>query len=146
MTKKIALIKAGWHNRIVDSAHQSFADAMGADAHIDVIDVPGSLEIPLIGQRALNNGYDMAIGMGFIVDGAIYRHEFVAQSVIDGIMSVSLKVDKPFLSVVLTAKTFSEASPENEEYFVNHFKLKGVEAANAAKAIFALDNALKKAA
>lgn len=146
MSQKIALIKAGWHTNIVNSAEESFKNAMKGAAEIDVITVPGSLEIPLIGQRALQNGYDMAVGLGFIVDGAIYRHEFVAQAVIDGIMRVSLDEKKPFLSVVLTAKTFSEASPENEQYFVNHFKIKGVEAANAAKAMFALDPALKQAA
>lgn len=146
MSTKIAVIKAGWHDRIVNSALESFKAHMGDAAQIDVIDVPGSLEIPFVGQRALQNGYDMAIGLGFIVDGAIYRHEFVAQAVIDGLMRVSLDEQKPFLSVVLTAKTFSEASPENEEYFVNHFKIKGKEAADAAKQMLNLDQTMKQAA
>jgi len=146
MVQKIALIKAGWHTRIVESAEASFIEAMGGAAQVDVIEVPGSLEVPLVGQQCLESGYDMAVGLGFIVDGAIYRHEFVARAVIDGIVNVSLKTGKPFLSVVLTAKTFSEASPENEEYFVNHFVIKGQEAADAAKAMFALTQNMKQAA
>lgn len=135
MTKKIAVIKAAWHNDIVDSALNSFSKALkesNFDAEVTVIDVPGSLEIPLVGKKALEGGYDMAIGMGFIVNGSIYRHEFVAQSVIDGIMRTSLDTGKPFLSVVLTAITFSEAVPENADYFVNHMVIKGREAAESA--------------
>lgn len=146
MSAKIALIKAGWHNAIVGSAEASFIESLGGAAQVDVIEVPGSLEVPLIGKRCLEGEYDLAVGLGFIVNGAIYRHEFVAQAVLDGIMRVSLDTDKPFLSVVLTAMTFSEASPENEAYFVNHMVLKGQEAASAAKQMLALDDALKQAA
>ncbi len=146
MKNKIALIKAGWHKDIVESAEKSFIAAMGKEAQIDVIEVPGSLEIPLVGKQCLENGYDMAVGLGFVVNGAIYRHEFVAQAVIDGIMRVSLDTGKPFLSVVLTAITFSEASKENEEYFINHMVIKGREAAQAAKTMFGLAPKLKKAA
>lgn len=149
MTQKIAIIKAGWHNNIVNSAENSFKSAMkksGFSGVIDVIEVPGSLEIPLIGKKMLESGYDMAIGMGFIVNGAIYRHDFVAQGVIDGMMSVSLETGKPFLSVVLTAITFSEASKENEDYFVNHMVIKGQEAADAALSMFDLLADVKKKA
>lgn len=149
MGKKIAIIKAGWHNDVVDSAENSFKAAMkkaNFAGTVDVINVPGSLEIPLIGKKMLEQGYDMAIGMGFVVNGSIYRHEFVAQAVIDGIVNVSLQTGKPFLSVVLTPITFSEASKENADYFINHMVIKGKEAANAALAMFDVLSDVKKAA
>jgi 6,7-dimethyl-8-ribityllumazine synthase len=135
MTQKIAIISASWHKDIVNTAENSFRAAMkksGFSGSIDTYDAPGSLEIPMMGKQLLESGYDMAIGMGFIVNGGIYRHEFVAQAVIDGIVNVSVETGKPFLSVVLTPITFTEGNEHHEKFFVDHMVVKGQEAANAA--------------
>ena len=68
---------------------------------------------------------------GLIVDGGIYRHEFVTTAVIDGIMRVSLDTEVPVLSMILTPKNFHEHE-EHHTYFFNHFKKKGQELASAA--------------
>ena len=69
-------------------------------------------------------------GAAFVVDGGIYRHDFVATAVINGMMQVGLETEVPVLSVVLTPHHFHE-SKEHHEFFHAHFKVKGVEAANA---------------
>ncbi len=139
---KIAVLSAKWHSNIIESGEKSFIDAMVergyARDNIDVIKVPGALEIPLLGQKALQGDYDLAVGISFIVNGMIYHNEFVAQAVVDGIVNVSLKTGKPFLSVCLAPHGFSESSPENEMFFVNHFVKKGQEAADAADDMLAL--------
>ncbi len=136
MNKKIAVISASWHVPIVESAEKSFIKAMEgygyAKDDVTVVKVPGALEIPLVGQKLLQEGYDLAVGISFIVNGMIYRHDFVAQAVVDGIVNTSLKLEKPFLSVCLAPHAFSEVSPENEEFFINHMVKKGAEAAEAA--------------
>jgi 6,7-dimethyl-8-ribityllumazine synthase len=99
---------------------------------MDVFKVPGSLEIPLVGQQCLQNGYDLAVGIGFVVNGLIYRHEFVGQEVVRGIVDVSLRTNKPFLSVVLTPQAYQEHLDENTDFFVHHMVTKGKEAASAA--------------
>ena len=68
---------------------------------------------------------------GFVVDGGIYRHEFVAAAVVDGLMRVQLEDDLPILSVVLTPKNFHE-SADHHAFFHRHFVTKGEEAARAA--------------
>ena len=145
MSKKIAVISAQWHADIVESAEQSFIQEMikmGYDADlIDVIKVPGALEIPLIGQRTLTDDYDLAVGISFIVNGSIYWPQYVAQAVVDGIVNVSLKTNKPFISVSIAPQAFSEASPENEKYFIEHFVIKGAEAASAADTMLKLSDA-----
>lgn len=148
---KIALISASWNEDIVQSAEQSFIKSMteaGFPATmIDVIKVPGSLEIPLVGQRCLQGDYDLAVGIGFVVNGLIYRHEFVGQEVVRGIVDVSLRTNKPFLSVVLTPQAFQEHLPENVKFFTDHMVTKGREAARAAVMMLDLGKtALKKAA
>jgi 6,7-dimethyl-8-ribityllumazine synthase len=135
MTKKIAVLTASWHTDIVDSAENSFIEAMVAKGYtrdqIDVIKVPGALEIPLAGKLALENGYDIAVGIAFVVDGQIYRHEFVGHTVVQSILDVSLATNKPFLSVVLTPQSFNEDLDLYIDMYAKHMVAKGQEAAGA---------------
>ena len=137
--KKIALIRAQWHADIVDNAVESFKKHMLAKGYkaqqMEVFTVPGSLEIPLKGKQLMRDGFDAIIGFGFVVDGGIYRHEFVAQAVISGLMSVQLEMMKPFFSVILTPQKFNEHDSEHVQYFKEHMLVKGEEAANAVHAI-----------
>lgn len=134
MSMKIAVLSASWHTKIVESAEKSFVEEMqkrGFNAsQIDVIKVPGALEIPLAGKLALENGYDIAVGIAFVVDGQIYRHEFVGHTVVQSILDVSLETNKPFLSVVLTPQSYHEGSDVYEEMYVKHMVEKGQEAAD----------------
>ena len=130
---RIAYIEAGWHNDIVSQARVAFTDKVseyGITA-IDVCDVPGSLEIPLQAKLLAKTGqYDVIVACGLIVDGGIYRHDFVARTVLDAMMQVSLESEVPVLSVVLKPHHFHEHE-EHHSYFKNHFLKKGEEAANA---------------
>ncbi len=134
--QKIAFIQAGWHADIVAEARKSFIKSMGDKASIneksiDVFDVPGSLEMPLMSQKLAQTGdYAAIICCGFIIDGGIYRHDFVASAVIDGMMRVQLDTGVPVLSVVLTPQNFHEHE-EHQQFFFTHFDKKGREAAEA---------------
>ena len=135
MSVKIAVLSASWHVDIVNSAEESFIEAMKGHGYdekqIDVIKVPGALEIPLAGKMALENGYDIAVGIAFVVNGGIYRHEFVAHTVVQSILDASLETRKPFLSVVLAPQAFNEDLDVYEEMYVKHMVVKGQEAAEA---------------
>ena len=53
--------------------------------------MPGSLEIPLHALLLAESGRNAAIvAAGFVVNGGIYRHKFVAEAVIRGLMRVQL--------------------------------------------------------
>lgn len=133
--KRIAVIRAGWHRDIVDNACDAFVAAMTARGiargDIEHVEVPGSLEIPLQAQLLAKTGrYAVIVAAGLIVDGGIYRHDFVARSVLDGIMRVQLDTEVPVLSVVLTPHHFHEHG-EHRAFFAEHFRVKGAEAADA---------------
>jgi len=135
-TQKVAVIQANWHIDIVSQATRSFKDELVAndliESNIDVYDVPGSLEIPLLAQQLAQTGqYDLIMATGLIVDGGIYRHDFVAATVLDAMMRVQLDTNVPILSVVLTPHHFQEV-PAHMDFFRDHFILKGQEAATAA--------------
>ena len=137
--KKIVVLSASWHTDIVESAEKSFIADMEkrgfSASQIDIIKVPGALEIPLAGKLALENGYDLAVGIAFVVDGQIYRHEFVGHTVVQSILDASLETNKPFLSVVLTPQSYSEHTDIYSEMYVKHMVKKGEEAASAAEQI-----------
>jgi|TARA_B110000967_G_C18776808_1_gene505991 6,7-dimethyl-8-ribityllumazine synthase len=100
---------------------------------VDLIEVPGALEIPLKAKiLAASNEYAAVVTAGLIVDGGIYRHEFVSSAVIDGLMRVQLDTGVPVFSAVLTPQDFlSDGQPE---FFKEHFVIKGVEAAQSCAA------------
>lgn len=103
------------------------------ESNVKSFNVPGSLEIPLAAKLITQTGkWDAVIAFGLVVDGGIYRHEFVAQAVLNGIISVGLETGVPILSVVLTPQKFDEANPEHIDFLRRHLVTKGVEAARSA--------------
>jgi len=138
---RYAFVKANWHSDIVDQALTGFLKLIPAD-HVDVFDVPGAFELPLMAQELAKSGQYSAIACAaFVVDGGIYRHDFVAQSVVDGLMRVGLDTGVPVLSVSLTPHNYQETDHHNA-IFRAHFLEKGREAAVAALSILEARKAL----
>jgi len=138
---KCAFIKAGWHSDIVDQALVGFHSVVD-EASVDVFTVPGAFEMPLVARDLARTGkYDAVVASAFVVDGGIYRHEFVAQAVVDGLMQVGLETDVPVLSVSLTPHQYQETEHHNKIY-QDHFVQKGKEAGNAAIKIIELRRSL----
>ena len=134
-TPRIAFVQATWHKDIVDQARLAFIDELAALGiardSVDVFEVPGSLEIPLQAKLLAESGrYRAIVAAGLIVDGGIYRHDFVATSVSDAMMRVQLDTEVPILSIVLTPQRFHEHDAHTN-FFRDHFKVKGAEAAKA---------------
>jgi 6,7-dimethyl-8-ribityllumazine synthase len=133
---RVALVRSGWHADIVGMACEAFLAelARGDRASrppVDVFEVPGAFEIPLHARRLARSGrYAAIVACGLVVDGGIYRHEFVAEAVISGLMRVQLDSDTPVISAVLTPKNFHEHD-EHRRFFAEHFVVKGREAAQA---------------
>lgn len=131
---RYAFIKANWHSEIVDQALVGFQDVIPAD-QIDVFDVPGAFEMPLLTKRLAKTGkYDAIAAAALVVDGGIYRHDFVAQAVVSGLMQAGLETDVPILSVSLTPHHFQETE-HHIGIYREHFVTKGREAGNAALAV-----------
>jgi len=146
----IAFIKARWHANIVDQCHNSFvahlARLAGNSASVDVFEVPGAFEIPLLARDLAKTGrYAAVVGAAFVVNGGIYRHDFVAGAVIDGLMQAQMDTDVPVLSAVLTPHNFHE-SAEHERFFREHFQVKGREVAEACVALLSTRRAIGQAA
>lgn len=137
--RKIALIQATWHFDIVDQCRVGLTDRLAQNGwttdEIDLFKVPGAFDIPLLAKRLAETGtYEAIVASGFVVDGGIYRHDFVAGTVVDALMRVQLDTDIPVLSAVLTPHQFQETGP-HIAFFKEHFVTKGSEAAEAVMMI-----------
>ena len=140
-TERIAFVQSCWHRDVVDRGRDAFLQEMERlgvpSSRIDLLEVPGAFEIPLHAKRlAQSRRYAAVVACGFVVDGGIYRHEFVADAVISGLMATQLETGIPMISAVLTPQRFHEHD-EHRTFFRDHFLVKGREAAQACVATVA---------
>jgi 6,7-dimethyl-8-ribityllumazine synthase len=145
---RVAVVSAAWHRDIVGSAtaaiRAEFERSPAPLERVDLFEVPGAFEIPLHARRLAQSGvYDAVIACALVVNGGIYRHEFVAAAVIDGLMRVQLDTDVPVLSAVLTPRDFHEHD-EHQHFFREHFAKKGAEVARACLQTIAALRALPR--
>ncbi|WP_343032650.1 6,7-dimethyl-8-ribityllumazine synthase [Tritonibacter litoralis] len=91
------------------------------DGAIGSYDVPGVFEMPFLAQRLAETGrYDAVICAALVVDSGIYRHYFVAQTVVSGLMEAGLKTGVLVMPVSLTPLLF-QLTPEYQTFFHAHF-------------------------
>lgn len=137
-TLNIAFIKANWHSDIVNQALVGFeADmkASGQAYNLMTYDVPGAFEMPLLAKKLGASGtVDAIVCAALVVDGGIYRHDFVAAAVVDGLMQAQLDTGIPTYSVSLTPHHFHEHAVHHDFYH-DHFVKKGAEAAQALRMV-----------
>lgn len=147
-TRRIAFIQSSWHSDIVNRGRDAFLAEMkrlgSPEKEIGLIEVPGAFELPLLAKRLAQSGqYSAVVACGFVVNGGIYRHEFVADAVVSGLMQVQLETGVPVFSVVLTPLHFHD-SEEHRKFFFDHFVVKGAEAARACLQTLAAHNQVDK--
>jgi len=137
-TLNVAFIKARWHADIVDQALKGFtADmaAAGRAVNITTYDVPGAYEMPLLAKKLGETGrFHAIVAAALVVNGGIYRHEFVAQAVVSGLMDAQMATGVPTFSVSLTPHHFHD-SEIHHDFFHAHFVKKGAEAAQAVRMV-----------
>src|SRR6185312_5262616 len=101
-----------------------------ASADIDVVSVPGALEIPLVLQslalerRGFGRRFDALVALGAVVRGETYHFEVVANESARGILDVQLETGIPVANGVLTTQTEAQAQ--------SRAAVKGAEAARVA--------------
>jgi 6,7-dimethyl-8-ribityllumazine synthase len=96
--------------RLLDGA----ADALrrnGADAKaIDVVKVPGSLEIAVVAREMAASGrYDAVICLGAVIRGETPHFDYVASESAKGVAAVGRETGVPTIYGVLTCNTLEQA-------------------------------------
>ena len=105
---------------------------LGVDTRdIDVVSVPGALEIPIVLQTMAlerrgfgGRRYDALIALGAVIRGETYHFEVVSNESARGILDVQLETGIPVANGVLTTETEAQAA--------ERAPIKGAEAACVA--------------
>ncbi len=96
--------------RLLQSAVEILEQAGVREKDIDVVWVPGALEVPFFCQKlARKNKFDAVIALACILRGSTYHFECVAQEVLRGISQIALENQIPIATGVITADHLEQA-------------------------------------
>ncbi|MFK7971989.1 MAG: 6,7-dimethyl-8-ribityllumazine synthase [Bacteroidia bacterium] len=132
-TTRVAIVVSKWNDTITEALFEGASSVLRAagipSSNIQRYDVPGSYELPLGAQIALNKnpGLHGVITLGCIIQGETRHFDFIAQAVADGLMRLNLDSGKPVIFGVLTPDTDQQAADRAGGKYGN----KGEEAAVA---------------
>jgi 6,7-dimethyl-8-ribityllumazine synthase len=112
--KKFGIVVSRFNSFVSEKLLEGALDSLirsGVDeSDIDVVRVPGALEIPLLAQRlAAAQKYDAVICLGVVIRGATPHFEVVVNEVSKGTAQVGLEAGIPVLFGVLTTETIEQA-------------------------------------
>jgi 6,7-dimethyl-8-ribityllumazine synthase len=96
--------------RLLEAALDALVRHGVESADVDVVRVPGALEIPLtLKTLAAAKKYDALIALGAVIRGATPHFEYVAGECAKGVAQVALQFDIPVAFGVLTVDTLEQA-------------------------------------
>ena len=132
---KFLIVEARFYDHLNDMLIAGAQGALEDAGHkVDVVTVPGALEVPgSIALAAESGAYDGYVAIGVVIRGETYHFEIVAGESARGIMALTMDgiaIGNGILTVENEAQALERADPAR--------KNKGGEAAQAALALFDL--------
>jgi len=96
--------------KLLDGAMDALVRHGAKEEDIDIVKVPGSFEIPVIGRKmALKGMHNAIICLGTVIRGATPHFDYIAAEVSKGIASASMETGVPIAFGVLTCDTIEQA-------------------------------------
>ena len=87
-----------------------------ASRDIQVVTVPGALEIPLALQKLASTGrFEALVALGAVIRGETYHFEVVSNQSADGVMTVQLDTGLPIANGILTTDDDDQAEARMHE-------------------------------
>ncbi|MGZ8350997.1 MAG: 6,7-dimethyl-8-ribityllumazine synthase [Allosphingosinicella sp.] len=130
---RILIVEARFYAHLNDLLLEG-AKAALAGHEVDVVTVPGALEVPgAIALAAESGRYDAFVALGVVIRGETYHFEIVAGESARALMALTLDglaIGNGILTVENEAQALVRARPDDKD--------KGGEAAKAALAMLAL--------
>jgi 6,7-dimethyl-8-ribityllumazine synthase len=142
---KFGIVVAEWNYEVTGALAQGAVDSLklhGAkDENIIIKHVPGTFELTLGAQYLAEfTEVDAIIVLGCVIQGETRHFDFICQGVTQGITSLNIKYNKPFIFGVLTTDNQQQALDRAGGKHGN----KGDEAAITAIKMLALNADLNK--
>jgi len=136
---RFALIVSEWNNEITfslrDGAYNTLLKNGATSSDIEIFDVPGTFELTAGAKLAAEKGtFDAVICLVCVIRGETPHFDYICQGVTQGITSLNIKYDIPFIFGVLTTENILQAQARSGGKYGN----KGDEAAITAIKMIAL--------
>ena len=129
---QFAIVASEYNREYVDGLVRFATEelyAVAPNSKVDLVRVPGSFEIPLAVQTAVNRARpDAILAFGLIFDGETLHASLIATAVTEGLLQISLRTGIPVLHEVLVVKNHEQAKARCLLAEIN----RGTEAARAA--------------
>ena len=112
--ERIAIIAARFNESIVTDLISGAIDALtrhgAGETQLQIVRVPGALELPLVAQRlAKTRQVDGIVALGVVIRGATPHFEYVCSECASGLQRVSLEHEMPIGFGVLNCETIEQA-------------------------------------
>ncbi len=102
--------------RLLAGAQRAFKDARVAKRDVEVVEVPGSFELPVTALWLAESGrYDAIVCLGSVIRGQTAHFEYVAGEAARGIAQVALQTGVPVIFGVLTTENVEQARARSVE-------------------------------
>jgi 6,7-dimethyl-8-ribityllumazine synthase len=116
----IGIVQARFNESVTTALEQACRTELAvlgvAASRIDLVRVPGALEIPVALQAmAKKGGYDALIALGCVIRGETYHFELVANESAAGVTRVALDYHLPIANAILATETLEQAVARQTE-------------------------------
>ena len=133
---KILIVEARYYADISDALLKSASAALkAAGAEVEVLTVPGALEIPGAIALASARSYDGYVALGCVIRGETTHYEIVSNESARGLMDLTVREKLAIGNGILTVENEDQAWARTDASRVED---KGANAAKAALAMAAL--------
>jgi 6,7-dimethyl-8-ribityllumazine synthase len=129
---KVTIVATSWHTQITDGLLAGAERALQAAGNDDykVVRVPGAFELPLAAKLAIDDGAEVVIALGVVIQGETPHFDYVCDAATSGLSRVQLDSSVPIGFGLLTVANEKQALdraglPDSKED-------KGAEAVEAA--------------
>ncbi len=129
---KVTIVATSWHTQITDGLLAGAERALQAAGNDDykVVRVPGAFELPLAAKLAIEDGAEVVIALGVVIQGETPHFDYVCDAATSGLTRVQLDSSVPIGFGLLTVANEKQALdraglPDSKED-------KGAEAVEAA--------------
>jgi len=127
----VVIVAGMWHEVIAEGLVAGATRVLeAAGCSYSLVRVPGSFELPVVAQAALQKGADAVVALGVIIRGGTPHFEYVSSAATTGLTNVALATGKPVGFGVLTLD--DEEQGIDRAGFEGSSEDKGAEAAEAA--------------
>jgi 6,7-dimethyl-8-ribityllumazine synthase len=129
---KVTIVATSWHTVITDGLLAGAERALKAAGNTDykVVRVPGAFELPLAASLAIQNGAEVVIALGVVIQGETPHFDYVCDAATSGLTRVQLDTSVPIGFGLLTVANEKQAL--DRAGLVGSKEDKGAEAVEAA--------------